>query len=405
MKTFPKGIHPNGNKHLAMDKAIVRMPAPKTVYIPVAQHLGAPSLPCVKVGDMVAVGQVIANAAPGLSSNIFASVSGKVKGIEKRNIASSGAFVDHIVIENDGLDTLSYLAPLTELTPDTIRNRLLEAGIVGMGGAGFPAHIKYSPKVPVDTLIINAAECEPYLSCDNRLMIELTAEFIQGVIYLSKALTESVKIVIGIEENKPEAIAAVQKYITENNIDATVETLMAKYPQGGEKQLIYAVTERKVPAGGLPMDVGCVVSNAHTALSTYYAVKEGMPLYERILTVSGKAVTEAKNIWVRTGTRYIDVLDFCGGESETESCRAVISGGPMTGFSIPNEERVSVTKTTSGILFLAESEVNTEKASQCINCAICAKVCPMNIMPMYIARDTIAQDYSGAKKIRRIELY
>lgn len=379
--TFKKGVHPDPSKGASATKQIERMPAPETVSISLAQHIGKPAIPTVNVGDVVAAGQLIASADGFVSANIYASVSGTVTSVSEMRATPMGKCA-HIVIANDGKYESVNLEPISDPTKENIIERIKLAGIVGMGGAGFPTHVKVSPKDKVDTLIINAAECEPYITCDHRIMLEYTAQFVEGARLLMKALDLD-KVYIGVETNKQDAIDALNAYVAEKSLnDVVVIPLKPKYPQGAEKQLIYAVTKRKVPVGGLPSAVGCVVDNVHTALATYFAVFEGKPLYERIMTVTGDGIKEPKNLLVSNGTLYDKVLEFCGGFS-TDNVAKLISGGPMMGISVMNGE-CATTKTTSCLLALTPHGANLTEPTECINCSKCASVCPMNLMPMFI---------------------
>ena len=306
-----------------------------------------------------------------------------------------GGTCNHVVIANDEKYDKVTLPALNNPSPEEIVHRIQEAGIVGMGGATFPTHVKLSPKTHVDTLIINAAECEPYITCDYRLLLEKTDEFIAGVLLLKKALGAE-HVFIGIEKNKPEAI---KKLIADCvNTDIVVAPCKVKYPQGAEKQLIYAVTRRKVPCGGLPADVGVVVSNVHTAYSVARAVYNGEPSYKRAMTVSGSGVQNPGNFWVRTGTSYQFIYDTLDkDESLPEKNVKIISGGPMMGFAQPSM-RVCTTKGSSSLLFLTEQDVENKPRTQCINCAGCAKVCPMHLMPMKIEAAVLSGDWEDAKK-------
>lgn len=381
IRSFKKGVHPNSSKNLSNDKSIVKMPAPEKVSISIAQHIGKPAQPVVNVGDYVKAGQIIAVADGFVSANIYASVSGVVESIDEMRATVTGKGA-HIVIANDGKYETESLQPLTNPTKSDIIERIKIAGIVGMGGAGFPTHVKLSPKDKVDTLIINGAECEPYITCDHRIMLEYTEQFVLGSRLLMKALDLD-KVYIGVETNKPDAIKAIKEYVVKNQLsDVKVVPLKPKYPQGAEKQLIYAVTKRKVPVGALPSAVGCVVDNVHTALSTYFAVVEGKPLYERVMTVTGDGIKEPKNLWARFGTPYDKVLEFCGGYS-CDNVAKLISGGPMMGISVMNGE-CATTKTTSCLLALTPAKTDLTEPTECINCSKCASVCPMNLMPMFI---------------------
>ena len=389
--TFRRGIHPADNKNIAKDVPLMDFPTPQTVSIPLSQHIGAPAAAVVAVGDEVKVGTMIGKAASFVSANVFSSVSGKVTDIVTCRTAI-GAKATHIVIENDGAYEEDFLEPL--LSPDAaeIKSRVAEAGIVGMGGATFPTHVKLSPKTPVDVLIINAAECEPYITCDYRLSLEKTSEIFKGVEYMMTALGVE-NAYIGIEENKPDAIAKLSALATDR---IRVIPLVTKYPQGAEKQLIYAITGRVVPEGALPSDVGAVVDNVHTAFAIYEAVELGKPSFMRAMTVSGKACTRPGNYWVRNGVGYKDIAAYCG---ETDDAKKVISGGPMMGFA-QTDLAPSTGKGTSSLLFLTEEEVSSgdKPISACINCASCASHCPMRLMPMFIERAVEAEDAALAKK-------
>lgn len=392
--SFKNGIHPGDKKSLTADKQIQILPAPETVYIPLIQHIGACCLTQIKEGDRVLQGQLLACNENALSSAIFSSVSGTVTGFKELPSASGGK-VSHIVIQNDFKDEKITLPPLENPTGEDILNRIKEAGVVGMGGAAFPTHVKLKPpkSKKVDTLIINGAECEPYITCDYRIMMEYTDQLVKGIELAAKALGVQ-NIYIGIEDNKPQAIEKLKKYSGIN-----VVPLKTKYPQGAEKQLIYAITKRKIPLGGLPMDVACVNDNVHTAYSIYKAVYEGEPCYERVVTVSGGAADKSGNYIVKTGTLYSHIAQTCGLLSEPLK---VISGGPMMGFSLFTLD-VAVTKATSSILFMTKEEVNTLPAEACINCGRCARACPMFLMPMYIDSCTIAKDYKSAKRYGAID--
>lgn len=389
-KTFRKGIRvPHNKRSRALE--LEECPAPDIVYIPLAQHIGKPAQAAVAVGDRVKAGTLIGRADGFVSANVFSSVSGTVKAIERHKTPTGSC--EHVVIVNDGEYETQALPQMTDFDKDSLLARIKDAGLVGMGGAGFPSHVKYAPKNPVDAFIVNGAECEPYITCDFRLLIEHTKEVIKGAGYLAKVLGVN-KILFGIEDNKPDAVDAVK---AADAIDLPVEVveLKSKYPQGAEKQLIYAVTGRKVPPGKLPADVGAVVGNVHTAYAMYDAVENNTPLYRRALTVCGGGVNKNANMWVRTGTKYSDCVEFCGGINE--DCVKLISGGPMMGFAL-NDLDYSATKTSGSILALGRAEANTLQPSPCINCAKCAKACPMNLMPMYIDLYTRKADYATAKK-------
>ncbi len=390
MSTFERGIHTDGHKSLSEDKAIERMPAPAELRIPVCQHIGGACTCLVRPGDTVKKGQLIAQSDARISANIYSPVNGTVKEIREMS-DHTGIRLAHVVLENDFTDGELTLEPIEGgLTQRQALDRIRAAGVVGMGGAAFPVHVKLEPQEdkPVDTLLINGAECEPYITCDYRIMLDYTEQLIEGAKLIQIACGAQ-RLVFAVEDNKPRAISALQAAGVE------VCVLKTKYPQGAERQLIHAVTRRKVPAGGLPRDIGVLVDNVHTALSVYYAVRKGRTVYERVLTVSGTAVKEPRNLWVATGTPIADVLAHCGGL--TQDPRKVISGGPMMGYSQHTLD-AAVTKASTALLFLAEDEVNLSKASACINCGKCARSCPMRLMPMYIDSRSIAGDFAGAKE-------
>lgn len=374
------------------------MPPPKTVYIPLVQHIGKPAQAVVKVGDVVVEGQMIAQADGLISAPVFSSISGTVKAITSRPTPLGRA--EHIVIEaaeetvDVGENKPFRFEPLKVKDKHSISERIRECGIVGMGGAGFPTYVKLTPKDKIDTFIINAAECEPYITCDYRILLEYTDMFLRGTLYMAKALGLD-KAIVGIEDNKADAASAVSLVASQKGYDVETVLLKTKYPQGAEKQLIYALTGRKVKAGGLPSGVGVVVDNVHTALSVALAVEDGQPLYKRIMTVSGGAVSEPKNFWAASGSTYADVLEFCGGMKDTAV--KLISGGPMMGISV-SDETISCTRTTSCVLALNEDEAFTGQPYPCINCGRCASVCPMRLMPMYIDSYMLSGDVKGAVK-------
>lgn len=386
-KFFGRGVHIDDKKRLSAACPIRDLAAPESVAIALSQHIGKPAKPVVSVGDEVACGQLIAQADGAVSANVYSSVSGKVIGIESRPLPRGG-MTECVVIESDGEDRKVGLPPLEEITAESVVARIREAGIVGMGGAGFPTAVKLSPKTPVDTLIVNAAECEPYLTCDYRLMIEETDELVEGAKLLALALGVS-RIIFAIELNKPDAIA---------KFDACpgifVAELRKRYPMGSEKHLIYTCTGRRVPPGKLPADVGVVVQNVATALAVYEAVKLGKPLYERVLTVSGEGVKEPANLRVRIGTSFRYLLDVCGGE--TEDATVYIAGGPMMGATLLSTD-YHTRKTDSGLLILTAAQASVSAPTACIHCGRCAEVCPMHLLPMDIDFYTLAEDYDAAR--------
>lgn len=385
--TFKGGVHPPEHKELAEKKAIEVLPPPEEVVIPILQHIGAPAEPTVEKGDEVKIGDVICRSKGFVSIPSHASVSGKVKAIENRPHPVGGQVLS-IVIENDGNDTLApSIAPVQNYLAqddEVMKEKILQAGLAGMGGAAFPTHVKLSPPPDkkIDTFILNGAECEPFLTADHRLMLERPNEILEGIRIIIKILGCK-NGYIGIEKNKPDAIALMQKLVNEAGDKLNVIGLNVKYPQGAEKQLIKAITNRNVPAGGLPMDVGCLVHNVGTAKAIYDAVASSRPLYERVVTVTGNGIKEPKNLLVRIGTPFQSLIDYCGGL--TEDAAKVINGGPMMGIAQFTLD-VPVIKGTSGIVVLTKSEINTKDQEPCIRCARCVDACPMNLMPNDLAR-------------------
>ena len=326
-KYYFGGIHPRGMKELSANAALDVLSVDE-VAISTHQSAGKPAITVVKAGQSVKCGELIAQADGDISSNVFASISGTVK--EIKDVDGE----EHIFITSDKSDATKFLPPLTDPDADEIRQRIKDCGIVGLGGAGFPTAVKVSTDKPVDTLIVNGAECEPYLTCDYRLMIEKTEEIAKGV----------KKIIIGIESNKPDAVRAFEAF---EDIQPVI--LRKQYPAGGEKQIIYTTTGRRLGIKKLPADVGVIVQNVGTCFAVYEAIENGKPLIERALTVSGKAVKEPKNLWVKVGTPIRDIVEYCGGESLTP--KKVVTGGPMTGNAVASYD-VYTRKTTSGVLLL-----------------------------------------------------
>lgn len=388
LKTFRHGTHPKESK-LTKDLPLKDFPVPQNIYISLSQHIGAAAKAVVAVGDAVKVGTLIGEAQGNVSANIFSSVSGKVKAFVTLPTAI-GVDAQHIEIENDFRYEEINLPKVTSLTKENILSRIKEAGIVGMGGATFPTHVKLNPTKKVDTLVINGAECEPYITCDYRLMLENAKEIVEGTKLLMIALGVD-KAIIGVESNKMDAAENLKKLCPEN---IEVVVLKTKYPQGAEKQLIYSLTRRTVPACGLPMDVGVVVNNIHTAYSVFKAI-EGEPLYKRAMTVSGDGVENKGNFWVRNGVPFKFIYDECRGNIEEAVTKKVINGGPMMGIALPNLNSVTA-KGTSALLFLSEKSINTMKASQCINCSRCVSSCPMNLLPNAIEEAAQFSDFEKA---------
>ncbi|KPK95760.1 electron transporter RnfC [bacterium SM23_31] len=379
-KTFKGGIHPPENKDISAAKPIERLPLPGYVVIPLQQHIGKLSEALVQAGDDVVTGQPVSKASGFVSLPSHSSISGKVKSIESFP-HPLGQKVPSVIIEGDGEDRMSeqikFQADYMSLPPDEMKRRITEAGIAGMGGATFPTHVKLSPPQdkPIDTVILNGAECEPYLTADHRLMIEHTEEIVEGFRIILRILGVS-RGIIAIEKNKPDAIFLFEKF-TKDDPNLELLPLKVKYPQGAEKQLIFASTGRRVPAGKLPMEVRCLVHNVGTAKAIYEAVAYQKPLIERVVTVTG-AVKEPKNIRARIGTPLRNLIEFCGGFVGTPG--KVIMGGPMMGVAQYTID-VPVIKGTSGVVVLPSEQVREMRLQPCINCGRCVKVCPMNIMP------------------------
>ena len=383
-KTFKGGAHPYDGKKMSRDCPIEILNPGDTLVYPLSQHIGAMAKPLVKAGDRVLVGQKIAEKGGFISANIHSSVSGTVKAIEKRLVATGG-MVDSIIVENDGM--YEEAAPIfsgnpDELSKDEIIKIIEEAGIVGMGGAGFPTNVKLSPKNAdiIDSIIVNGAECEPYLTSDYRRMVEQTDKLVKGLKIVLKIFPDA-KGYFGIEDNNPEAIEALLK-ATENEDRIEVVPLKTKYPQGGERSMIYAVTGRKINSKMLPADVGCIVHNVDTIYAIYNAVYNGKPLIERIVTITGDAVSTPKNFQVRIGTSFRELIDAAGGF--TTEPEKIISGGPMMGFSFFNID-VPVVKGSSSLLAFIKDDVSHEEPSACIRCGRCAAACPEHLLPMKLA--------------------
>ena len=401
--TFRGGIHPYEGKELSKDHPIEKyLPKGDLVY-PLSQHIGAPSVPCVKKGDTVLAGQKIADAGGFVSVPLHASVSGTVKGIEKR-LNATGSMVDCIVIENDQQyqETEFQEARLEDLTKEEILNRIKEGGVVGMGGAGFPTHVKLAPKDPskIEYILVNGAECEPYITSDYRRMIEEPEKVVKGL-QVILTLFDSAKGYICIEDNKPDCIAKMKELV--KDIDRIeVKEMMTKYPQGGERTLIYAATGREINSSMLPADVGCVVDNVETVISVYKAVILGRPVNSRVVTVTGDGIKEPKNLLVLAGTDMSELVDAAGGLKG--KIAKAISGGPMMGFAL-YDLHVPCTKTTSAFLFVEHDAVSEAQEIQtaCINCGRCVSVCPGHVLPARLAKLAERGDMAGFEALDGME--
>ncbi len=393
--SFFGGVHPAENKSYARDAAIQEFPEPDILVIPMSQHIGAPCKPLVKKNDLVKKGQKIGDNQ-GLCVPVHASVSGKVKSVESKP-HSNGTTVMSVVIENDHLGTLDEsIQPRTQaevdaLSPEELINIIREAGIVGMGGASFPTHVKLSGGIgKVDTIIVNAGECEPYITSDDRLCREMPEKLISGVQVIMKILGLK-EAHIGIEDNKPEAIRALKANVGDTGV--IVDVLPAMYPQGAEKQLIQAITGRQVPSGGLPAAVGCAVFNAATCKAIHDAVYDGMPLIKRVVTVSGDILIEPKNLLVPIGTSYDHLIEACG---RSEVPYKILNGGPMMG-SAQYDASVPTIKACNAITVLGYKNKYNVEHSQCLRCGKCIDVCPMRLMPVLMYKALYTNDVEEMK--------
>ncbi len=405
LKTFSRGgVHPPENK-LSAVQTIEQIALPQKVTIPISQHIGAPSTPVVAKNDLVKVGQVIAKSSGFVSANIHSSVSGKVVKIDSV-MDSSGYKKQSIIIQVDGdeweesIDRTPELVKEIALSGEEIIKKIGEAGIVGLGGATFPSQVKLSvPKgMTAEILIINGVECEPYLTADHRLMLEKGDELMVGTKILMKALNVT-KAIIGIENNKEDAI----KHLTDlsaNYEGITIQALKVQYPQGGEKQLIKAVINREVPSGGLPIAVGAVVHNVGTAYAVYEAIQKNKPLFERVVTVTGKSVKKPSNYLARVGIPLTDLIEASGGLPEDTG--KVISGGPMMGKAL-NTIDIPMTKGTSGVLIIPEGESRRGVVQDCIRCAKCVSVCPMGLEPYLLMTVSEQQNYERVESERTMD--
>lgn len=399
--TFKGGIHPYDGKALTKDSpAETYLPRGEMVY-PLSQHIGAPASPVVQKGDYVKRGQKIGEAGGFVSAPVHASVSGIVKGMEPR-LGATGTMANSIIIENDGkYEEMEYVpAKLEELTKEEILKRIQDGGVVGMGGAGFPTHVKLSPKMPekIEYVLVNGAECEPYLTSNYRKMLDEPEEIVEGL-SIMLALFENAKGYICIEDNKPDCIEKM-KELVKDIPRMEVKELLTKYPQGGERTLIYATTGREINSSMLPADVGCVVDNVDTVAAIYRAVILGEPVIDKVITITGDGIKTPKNFKVCTGTDLAEVVEAAGGLKEGVS--KVIAGGPMMGFAM-YDLHVPCTKTTSACLCLKEDPVSKAKQTACINCGRCVNVCPGGVIPARLATFAEHGDMESFQKFDGME--
>ena len=409
--TFKKGIHPNEQKQFTENVPIkALLPAVKSEMVyPMLQHLGAPCKPIVEIGQKVLLGEKIADSDAFISAPIHSSVSGVVKDI-RPHMTVAGTIVNSIIIENDGAlvehESIKLRSGYEDLSSEDIVKIIREAGIVGLGGAGFPAHVKLSPPPDkkIDTIIINGSECEPYLTTDNRIMIEEAKPIVTGIGIMLKVIQTAnkqgqVRGVIAVEDNKPDAIASLKK-ASENIPNIEVAVCKTKYPQGAEKQLINAITKREVPSCGLPVDVGCIVNNVDTVIAIHRAIFRGRPLMRKVVTISGGAIKNPGNYKARLGTKLSDLVELAGGFRGNPA--KVVAGGPMMGTAI-FDINVPIVKTTGGVLFLTESEAYIPPEENCIRCGQCVDHCPTGLIPTELNIDILRENSAMFLKHRGLD--
>lgn len=399
--TFKGGVHPFDGKSMSKDCPLEEYFPKGLLAYPLSQHIGAPAKALVKKGDFVLAGQVLAEAGGFVSAPVHSSVSGTVKGVEKR-MTATGTMADSIIVESDGLYQEAAFTPakLSDLSREDILKRIQAGGVVGMGGAGFPTHVKLSPKEPdkIEYVLVNGAECEPYITSDYYRMMKEPETVVQGLLVILKLFPNAVGYIC-IEDNKPDCIRKMEE-LTKDLSNIQVKKMATKYPQGGERTLIYAATGRKINSSMLPADVGCVVDNIETVYSVYQAVLFGRPVMGRIVTVTGDGVKRPAHFHVRTGTDMAEVLEAAGGLSK--DAQKVISGGPMMGFAMAGLH-VPCTKTTSSLLCMKEDELTKKKPSPCINCGRCVSACPGNILPVRLSEFALLGDRESFEKFDGME--
>lgn len=402
MSTFRKGgVHPDGMKQLSQHQSVENLPLPTELIIPFSQHLGAPASPLKEKGDAIVMGEKIGEASSFISADIHAPLSGVISEIREVTLMNSitcNAYVLKVDEENPTVDfTTRY--PYKDLSSSSLITMVKDLGVVGTGGATFPSHVKLSvPKGKhVDNLVINGVECEPYLTSDHRLMLEKTDEVLEGIL-IAAQIVQPKNIIIGIENNKKDAIEHMRSRIAEKGYAIQVAALKVKYPQGDEKQLLKATIKREIPSGKLPLDVGAVVLNVGTVFAIYEAVVFHKPLVDRIVTVSGGAIHDKKNVRCPVGTKISDLIAYCGGTSD--DIEKMIAGGPMMGFAFYNDQ-IPVIKGTSGILALQKKKRVTQTA--CISCGKCIAVCPMGLQPTRLYRLIEHREYESAMKLNLMD--